>query len=115
MRIVSLHQLEIPIVFLGGGVKFYMVWNLFNRSAHSPGPEFRIWSSELGITVARDCPQTVHMLQISAQNSGTKSLEFLKFLEPGATHSGGPSRSPLGSVAAPLFFLVPQKVLHACT
>ena len=57
---------------------------LFNRSAHSAGPEFRIWSSELGIASARDCPQTLHMLQASARFPVKKSLEFLKFLEPDA-------------------------------
>ena len=54
-------------------------------------PEFRIWSSELGIAGPRDCPQTVYMLEINvdltlsgAQISGKKSLGFLKFLEPEA-------------------------------
>ena len=39
---------------------------LFNRSAHSAGPEFRVWSSELGVAGPRGCPQIVYMLQINA-------------------------------------------------
>ena len=52
------------------------ILHLFNRSAHSAGPEFRIWSSEPGITGPRDCPQTVYMLQINADwtRSGAQAL-----------------------------------------
>ena len=86
MVFASLTLLLRPAQAIGGPPQGHQVPNLlFNRSAHSAGPEFRIWSSELGITGPRDCPQTVYMLQINAdwtpsgaQISGKKIIGILE-------------------------------------
>ena len=58
-----------------------MLCEIFKRYAHSAGPEFLIWSSEIGIAVASYCPQTVYMLQINVDwtPSGAKMHEKTLF------------------------------------